>query len=457
VLGDNGKATKVGGEGREADPSVTSACGRCPASRATGEADWTTDFGGVVHRVPKAVVKPRNAAELSESVRRAGLSKRPIVTRGTAHSQGGQCLGGGACLVSTRELRGIQDVGAEDRIVTVGAGVTWQEVVNHTSAVGLIPPVLTDNLQVSVGGTLAVGGVGPTSFRRGLQLHHCAAVEAVLGDGQIGWFSREHRPELFAAILGGLGRMGIITRVRLELQPCPRYRTVTTATYNSLGQLLEDARLLVHSNVPADLSAIAIPEPGGQLPGGRRFSLNIGIESDEPIASARKPLLRQLAYQSELTSREAIGTHLQRLNRVFDSERYARLTGITYPWVESFLPWDVTEAYVQRVQSWVPETRILLWPMSQQVRWPSIALPDAEDLMLVGILARVRRERLPEALRRLRAASRLSIALGGKRYLSGWLDFTESDWRKHYGRYWKVRERLRRELDPVGVFGALPS
>lgn len=52
---------------------------------------------------------------------------------------------------------------AEGDRVVVEAGATWSDVLRATLAQGKAPPVLTDYLELSVGGTLIVGGVGGTT------------------------------------------------------------------------------------------------------------------------------------------------------------------------------------------------------------------------------------------------------------------------------------------------------
>jgi FAD/FMN-containing dehydrogenase len=49
-----------------------------------------------------------------------------------------------------------------DRVVVEG-GATWSDVLRATLPQGKTPPVLTDYLELSVGGTLIVGGVGVAS------------------------------------------------------------------------------------------------------------------------------------------------------------------------------------------------------------------------------------------------------------------------------------------------------
>ena len=50
---------------------------------------------------------------------------------------------------------------------------------------GLTPPVLTDYLNLSVGGTLAVGGVGATTPRYGLQSDNVLEIDVVTGRGEV--------------------------------------------------------------------------------------------------------------------------------------------------------------------------------------------------------------------------------------------------------------------------------
>jgi FAD/FMN-containing dehydrogenase len=54
--------------------------------------------------------------------------------------------------------------------VVVDAGAKWSEVLAATLPQGLTPPVLTDYLELSVGGTLVVGGIGGTTSRYGMQI-----------------------------------------------------------------------------------------------------------------------------------------------------------------------------------------------------------------------------------------------------------------------------------------------
>jgi FAD/FMN-containing dehydrogenase len=52
-------------------------------------------------------------------------------------------------------------------------------------------------------------------------------------------------------------------------------------------------------------------------------------------------------------------------------------------------------------------------------------------------------------------ASEMSIAFGGKRYLSGYITFnTPERWAAHYGDAWPRMCAAKKRFDPAGIFGS---
>ena len=46
------------------------------------------------------------------------------------------------------------------------------------------------------------------------------------------------------------------------------------------------------------------------------------------------------------------------------------------------------------------------------------------------------------------------LAHGGRRYLTGWIDWDREGWRAHYGPLWREVLGWKRRFDPGGVLGA---
>src|SRR5206468_2178890 len=66
----------------------------------------------------------------------------------------------------------------------VEAGAHWSDVFDLAEAHGATPPVLTDYMHLSVGGTLSVGGIGGASQHFGVQVDNVVELEVVTGRGE---------------------------------------------------------------------------------------------------------------------------------------------------------------------------------------------------------------------------------------------------------------------------------
>lgn len=196
------------------------------------------DFGGIVELRPARVVRPGSAREVAAAVREAAARRLEVVPRGLGHSAHGQSLTTGVSL-DLRGLAGVREVGA--RHAAVGAGTSWREVLAATLPHGLTPPVLTDHLDVTVGGTISAGGIGGTSHLHGTQAENVLALDVVV-DGEPAACSPGVRPELFDAVRAGLGRHGVITGATLRLVPAPERVLCCTIPCRDAADLLRVQR-----------------------------------------------------------------------------------------------------------------------------------------------------------------------------------------------------------------------
>ena len=147
--------------------------GSTPASLTIDEA--STDFGRLVTRKPRAVDRPASDADVARLLREAAANGVKVAPRGQGHSIYGRPLVEDGMVVDMGALSAVGEVAA-DR-VTVEAGTTWRGVLDATLKHGLAPPVLTNYLGLSVGGTVAVGGIGGSSSRHGFQTDQVLELE----------------------------------------------------------------------------------------------------------------------------------------------------------------------------------------------------------------------------------------------------------------------------------------
>ncbi|KAB2339613.1 FAD-binding protein [Actinomadura rudentiformis] len=194
------------------------------------------DFGGMIDRTPGEVLRPASAREIADVLRTA---RTDVVARGCGHSTGGQPLTDGVVL-DMRGLASVHEVRG-DR-VTVDAGATWLELLDATLPHGRTPPVLTDLLDLTIGGTLSAGGVGGASHVHGTQAATVLALDVVTPDGEIVSCSPSRRAELFDAVRAGMGRHGIITRATLRLIPAPERVLSCKVGCSSAAELIQAQR-----------------------------------------------------------------------------------------------------------------------------------------------------------------------------------------------------------------------
>ncbi|MFC7616948.1 FAD-binding protein [Actinokineospora soli] len=202
-------------------------------------AEAAEDYGQIVHTSPRAVLRPGSVRDIATMVRFAGKHGIRVAVRGQGHSTFGQAQSPGV-VIDSRPLSSVTISGST---AVVEAGALWGAVIDAALPFGLMPPVMTDYVGLSVGGTLSVGGVGGAAQHHGLQVDTVRELEVVTGTGDL----VRCRPgdRLFAAVLGGLGQYGLIVRARVDLVPAPASARVYKVTYTRLADLTTAQRTAV--------------------------------------------------------------------------------------------------------------------------------------------------------------------------------------------------------------------
>ncbi len=443
-----------------------------------------TDFGRLVVRKPGAVVRPASTEDVARVVRFAAQRGLSVGTRGGGHSQTGQSLSEHISLDITAldQVRSL-DEGAGSVVCT--AGLQWRALVERLAPRLLSPPVLTNNLDVTIGGTLSTAGLGVSSWRRGTQADHCLELEVVTGSGEVVRCSPQQNSELFDAVRAGMGQFGVITEARLALRRHqPKVRTFYLL-YDDLGCLLDDLKTLMAEERFDYLESWCAPLAQGfrrvggppALAGGRQafaqwfYPLHATLETggDAPAGQPAEARLRGQAsakvgslaglkfYKHVHTEEGEIVDFFARLDPLFALWKRGGFWEHTHPWMECILPWQATPLYVSQVlQNLPPQAviggHILLWPArGDATSVPLLMRPAGDFVMGFGILPAVPRHLAEEALPRLKLASQGAMMMGGKRYLSGWIPFDQAQWKAHYGPMWATVGALKRKFDPQGI------
>jgi FAD/FMN-containing dehydrogenase len=359
-------------------------------------------------------------------------------------------------VVAMAGLRTVPDLQA-DRIV-VEAGATWREVLAATLPHGLAPPVLTEYLDLSVGGTLVVGGVGSGTQRHGLQSDNVVAMDVVTATGHEVACSAESQAELFDMVRAGLGQVAVIVRATLKLVSAPHRIRRHLLFYPDLRGMLRDQRLLATDRrFDAVTGAILAAPAGGWI---------FRLDAAEYLERAAAPDEAVLAGLSDDPSRRKASTlsYFEYLNRLAELETLLRDNGqwfLPHPWLMTFIGDSRVEAVVGdtlarlRPADLGPFGQISLSAISRQLVTSPLARLPADDLCHAFNLVRIPTTDDAKEIARLIGDNRALYERvrdeGGTLYPVSALPMNREDWRRHFGPAFGRLSEAKRRFDPTNL------
>ena len=207
--------------------------------------EWVEGWGMAVGAAGY-VFRPENAAEIASVVDRARSARVPIVARGAGCSYGDAALLGEAAVLDLGRARRILDWDPGTGVVDVEPGVTVEQLWRHCLAAGWWPPVVTGTMAPTIGGGLAMNVHGKNNWQRGTLGDHCLELDLLIADGSTRTIGPSAEPELFHAVIGGFGQLGLITRARLQMKRVHsgliEAKAVAAPDLGSLMTKLDDAK-----------------------------------------------------------------------------------------------------------------------------------------------------------------------------------------------------------------------
>jgi alditol oxidase len=179
------------------------------AERPAGLANWA---GNVRFRAA-TVRRPRTVADLRADVAQ-GTRVRAL---GTGHSFS-RIADTGGTLVSAAGLPPVTDIDSAAATATVGAGVTYGDLARRLHAAGWALPNLASLPHICVAGACATGTHG-SGDRNGNLATAVRALEMITADGGLTTLHRDTDGDRFRGAVVGLGALGVVTTLTLDLVP----------------------------------------------------------------------------------------------------------------------------------------------------------------------------------------------------------------------------------------------
>ncbi|MCX4882700.1 FAD-binding oxidoreductase [Streptomyces sp. NBC_00847] len=167
-----------------------------------------------IHR-PDIVVGARGTDDIVTAMRWAAATDTPVAVQATGHGANFPIDGG--LLISTTRLTDVT-IDPAERTATVAAGARWRHVLEAAAPHGLAPLNGSSSDAGVVGYTLG-GGLPILGRAYGYAADRVRSFQVVTPDATLRTATADTEPDLFWALRGGKGNVGVVTELTFDLLP----------------------------------------------------------------------------------------------------------------------------------------------------------------------------------------------------------------------------------------------
>ncbi|MCU0709855.1 MAG: FAD-binding oxidoreductase [Pirellula sp.] len=218
------------------------------------------DFSGLNPVVVSGEVRPSTVEELKQAIERW---EGPLSIGGGRFSMGGQVAAPHSLHVDMRGLDRVVSYLPEQHVIRVQAGITWRSIQDCIDRLDQSVKIMQSFSNFTVGGSLSVNCHG-RYVGRGPLVNSVRALQLLLPDGRLVEASRTENADLFRAVIGGYGGLGIVTEIELDLEDnCRierRVKKVSVEEYPDwfAKNILQSQQVVLHN---ADLTPPDFDQP----------------------------------------------------------------------------------------------------------------------------------------------------------------------------------------------------
>ncbi|KAH7406286.1 hypothetical protein DE146DRAFT_438543 [Phaeosphaeria sp. MPI-PUGE-AT-0046c] len=120
-------------------------------------------------------------------------------------------------IIDVSSLNHVLQFNKDTKTVLVEPNVPMDQLVEATLAQGLLPKVVMELPNITVGGGFAGTSGESSSYKYGLFDRSICGVEIITGNGEVVWATAEEHRDLFFTAAGSCGSLGVITLLEMEL------------------------------------------------------------------------------------------------------------------------------------------------------------------------------------------------------------------------------------------------
>jgi FAD/FMN-containing dehydrogenase len=164
------------------------------------------------------VYRPTTLDAVREIFALAYRTGRTVGFRGTGNSYGDAAINAENILMDFRRMNRVLAWQPETGVIKLEPGVTLEQLWEYVIEDGWWPPIATGTSKTSMGGSAAMNVHGKNVWQKGTFGEHVLSFEMMLPTGECLNCSRDENEDLFHAVIGGVGMLGAITSLTLQLK-----------------------------------------------------------------------------------------------------------------------------------------------------------------------------------------------------------------------------------------------
>jgi FAD/FMN-containing dehydrogenase len=202
-------------------------------------------------------------------------------------------------------LAGVISVDTEAQTADVQGMCTYEDLVDATLPLGLIPYVVPQLRTITLGGAVSGLGIESTSFRHGLPHESVVEMDIFTGAGEVVTTSParddEHR-DLFDTFPNSYGSLGYATRLRIRLERVPSYVSLRHVRFDDAGLLSKTISQIMETR---EYDGVRIDGLDGTVFAPGEYYLSLATWTDTPaVVSAGSAGSEGVRTPSDYTGRE---------------------------------------------------------------------------------------------------------------------------------------------------------
>jgi decaprenylphospho-beta-D-ribofuranose 2-oxidase len=167
---------------------------------------------------PSYLYQPTAAEDIYETFQLARKMGLTVTVRGAGRSYNDASLNGGGILLDLTGMNRIVEWDPGSGLVRCEAGVTIEQLWHKVLPDGWWPPVVSGTMTTTLGGCLGANIHGKNNFKMGTIGEHVVEFNAILPTGAKITCSPEKNGDLFYSMISGLGMLGAITTVTMQMK-----------------------------------------------------------------------------------------------------------------------------------------------------------------------------------------------------------------------------------------------